>query len=648
MLSMETMPVTPIPAVPPTLVVPASPKKSHLIPLIFLVIILLGAMGAAYAYAKKIGPFSQPPYDEGNLFTGLTDKLTEVHSLTYALSGSLNVTVRETGAKPFTIEYNDTQQLEKYKNDAQRAKDATDILSALAQSKSPYPTSLDKLSTSRRKINFEDPVSHQPYQYQVTDWGKNFSLKVTFDLPQSILTIRRAAERYGYYEDNGYEDRRLVVSGQQITFTKDSYSYFYLPSEPGKPLLAQLTESASRIPPDISGSVAISATADWGQSSPSSWRFNFAADGDTGGDLTYKVGAEALKKGSDYYFRLNNFPSVFFFDLSAVKGQWIKVSANDLSSIGGRDELSDLVSELPEIEEKFKSAREKSVHLIKKVVALADSERLFVLKNPPYKDKVDNQSLYRYDLKIRKDALLPFYKKLVAEIDKDPELADYRQSGFDDQGLIEYLNSSEFSKVFDYYDQNTAVSLWVDGQGFPVASEYRIRLVPPDTAIQLKDKQVNLLFKTTLSDINQPVIVEVPASAKPVSEILEALGFNTARDKQAAASTKAHLSSIRAQAELVYEEKGGYGTKPFTLGPCSNKAQTLFADESIYDSLQRAGGGDATKVTCVSTVNNLGKVGAFAVSAPLPDADDQSWCVDSDGYSKQITGSIVGSSCGPN
>ncbi len=196
------------------------------------------------------------------------------------------------------------------------------------------------------------------------------------------------------------------------------------------------------------------------------------------------MSADAIKKGENYYFKINNIPSLFFFgDLSALKGKWVKVSndAPGAYALFGAD--------IPRMEKEYKENRERSTKLLKKLVSLADQEKLIAFKSKPESDRVDGRQLTKYTLSLRKEAIVPFYQKLQAEINGDPDFAEFKNVV--DQGLIEYLQSDEFDEVFTYVDKHNNIALWTDGEGFPAMIANTMRIVPADTATQLKDKQVN-------------------------------------------------------------------------------------------------------------------------------------------------------------
>ena len=130
--------------------------------------------------------------------------------------------------------------------------------------------------------------------------------------------------------------------------------------------------------------------------------------------------------------------------------------------------------------------------------------------------------------------------------------------------------------------------------------------------------------------------------------------LNTARAKGADASIKANLANIRAQAELVYDAEpvNGYGT-------ASNPSSCVTASMTS-GSLFTGAGGTAGTQAARTVVNNAitaalassGATGfcgstivAWAISVPLKTNAANSWCVDSTGVSKQITGATTTTAC---
>ena len=265
-----------------------------------------------------------------------------------------------------------------------------------------------------------------------------------------------------------------------------------------------------------------------------------------------------------------------------------------------------------------------------------------------------------------KEQLLNYNEALLLqkEINSNPEFADYKDA-FIDQGYINYLKSDEFSQTFDYMDKNNTLTLWVDKDGFPAIVENIMRVVPPDSAVGLKGKQINVTFKLDISNINQTINIQAPAGAVSFDKITAEMNgtdagggasgiasssggvgpIDEARLKGMQAAMKSSLSNMRAEAELFYSQNSNsFGNKPFALSACSNMAGTLFGNEKMFSLLNYATKNNPSTATCVSS-GSSGAVTSWALSAPIPGDDGFSWCVDSTGASKRIIDKLKGKSC---
>ena len=49
--------------------------------------------------------------------------------------------------------------------------------------------------------------------------------------------------------------------------------------------------------------------------------------------------------------------------------------------------------------------------------------------------------------------------------------------------------------------------------------EYTLKVAPPEDNVRLKDKQVVIILKFELNDINGKVNIDVPNDSKPIDEI---------------------------------------------------------------------------------------------------------------------------------
>ena len=475
--------------------------------------------GVAYAYVEKLGPFSHPPYTQDTLLSGILGSFNKIHSSSFAFSGAVTVGPRDADAVPFdTLIHEDPVFLAQYKNDVQRSTDLENILYELtyrAHTKSQYPASYPTTRTEyiggkSTLVSAKDPKTGTAYTYHTTDSAKNFELTAVFETQKAVDALQKRV---------GSKESGTHVVGTTVTFTKDSSPYFYLPSKPERPFLAELADSLKTLPAEFNAMVSVGVTADWTKEN-SDFQSNISGTGDFG-DLSFKVDADILKKDTLYYLRINNIPSVFGAALSSLKGQWIAIDPTQAIKLS-HDDPSFLAHKVPEESDSYRKSQERLLAVLKKAIELGDKEHVFMLKNSPQSERVGGKILYRYDLSINKDAFLPFYTKLMNEVNADPQL---KELGFStDQALINYLNGPEFSETFDYYNKNTTLTVWADAQGYIEKVQYTVRVVPPQSAVALKDKQVNLVFTLESDNINKPVVVEKPSNSTSLDEIIKAYG----------------------------------------------------------------------------------------------------------------------------
>jgi prepilin-type N-terminal cleavage/methylation domain-containing protein len=124
--------------------------------------------------------------------------------------------------------------------------------------------------------------------------------------------------------------------------------------------------------------------------------------------------------------------------------------------------------------------------------------------------------------------------------------------------------------------------------------------------------------------------------------------LNTARSKGANAAIKANLANIRAQAEIVYDPLGAYGTAASAVTACTATwtptAGSLFADTTILAATKAAATSAGATGFCNSTI---GTGSAWVVSFPLKATEGTitHWCVDSTGVSAGKTAIATGTAC---
>lgn len=121
--------------------------------------------------------------------------------------------------------------------------------------------------------------------------------------------------------------------------------------------------------------------------------------------------------------------------------------------------------------------------------------------------------------------------------------------------------------------------------------------------------------------------------------------LNSARSKGADAAIKANLSSVRTQAEVVYDSNNCYAdgvpaasgcaAAAFSAGVCASTADTIFAEITVasqWAAAKNASNGSSGIASCASTASQT----AWAIAVPLKADPTKAWCVDSTGVSKQV------------
>jgi prepilin-type N-terminal cleavage/methylation domain-containing protein len=115
--------------------------------------------------------------------------------------------------------------------------------------------------------------------------------------------------------------------------------------------------------------------------------------------------------------------------------------------------------------------------------------------------------------------------------------------------------------------------------------------------------------------------------------------LNSARGKGADSAIKANLASIRAQAEIQYDNSGDYGTT-FAVADCTGAGgTTLFGNTVVANQIAGAktNGGGLTACLSVGATNAT----SWAVAVQYKSDLTKAYCSDSSGASKQMDNGAI-------
>ncbi len=276
--------------------------------------------------------------------------------------------------------------------------------------------------------------------------------------------------------------------------------------------LFQLGDMLGFLSTDMKIDFSFGAMTDWRKEDNTDGKFSMDATGDLG-DLSYKVNTEMITKDGILYFRINNIPSIALVSLPGiVKGSWYKLDIKDAISANLVD------TEKTKIENEM--SRKEFAVLAQDIAKIADQDQPFFFKSPPRKETIDGAVFYRYALGMNKENTVKFYEHMREKVEAVGSKSGLIPSG---QALLDYdyIKSKEFSDSFDYYQKNSSFSLLVSKDGFPSLIEYTVRVVPQDSVEKFKDKQINMGWKISISDINKEVNIQAPADAKDIKDFDE-------------------------------------------------------------------------------------------------------------------------------
>ncbi len=224
-------------------------------------------------------------------------------------------------------------------------------------------------------------------------------------------------------------------------------------------------------------------------------------------DFSMSADVELIAKDGALYGKINRLPPLVFISLDAIKGKWVKLIDTATTTLSNKDDLyKDFSNEDKDI----------VVKILKEFPRVADESNVLSIKSRPKKETINDQVLYRYDVKINPENIVTFYDKMVELVRK--EVPAEKLAELEETLALQKksFNDPSFTKLIDHYQNQSEFSIWISkDEKFPVKISSSGYFVPSRSVLLNSDKAVSKKqIKSTLSfemlNINQEFNVSIP------------------------------------------------------------------------------------------------------------------------------------------
>ncbi len=484
------------------------PKSKLSLSIISVVIVLL-AIYFLFAYLLSFWPFKAP--DPAELFTESFHNLFKINSASYEIKFALESQDKKEESKKLSSVLSEyTKDLQPmYDRDNDRLRDIKMIKDGLRnffKKKGIYPSEMSVAGITQKN----DPLGN-PYKYEVKNGQKDFIFEVEFETDESIETILQS----GY----SYNSNKPEIEDKKVIFNKDSLYYFYVYSENIKPklpsflnLISKLNELILFLPSDLDLKLNINGLTHSKKESIPDTNLSVEASAKFS-DMSYEAGAELLKKEKIVYFKLNQFPSLFFGSkIDKIKQKWVKLTPDDVSGYYTHS-VDDLV-------EKEAELKKQVLEQLQNLFSLALDHRVILGFDKAEEEVINGTSYYKYALSLDKGRIKSFYKTLTENFKNQ-----FGEKSFIkfDQTTYEYLEGPAFDELYDYLNNNIKFYYYANPRTKnPFTFKYEICLIPDAeatdyTGIYLSfnndsnlEKEFIFTLNVYLKDIDKKIQINEP------------------------------------------------------------------------------------------------------------------------------------------
>ena len=563
--------------------------------------LLLG--GGVFAYMKGYLPLPFLGNDAEALLKQSFVNLAKSEGGEIGLTFQIISEERTPGLEPFDFSLEDVvgePSARKSAKDATVMSDLSQLKTALVlyadDNSNSYPDTIDVLAT-----NYISKIPKHPD-------GDNYSYTVSADKSSYELSSKCLG---------GDVDKAIIKSDGTSTKCDTSDSSFGISS------VSFLDEALQWIPSDLDINGKVTTFTTYKKVDPEKRKGIFTLSGSlsTGG-TTFSVDGEVRQKGSDTYIQIRQFPSLFFFDVSAIKDNWIHFDTedNDASLMGlSVDDVSDSLSDtLPE-KEKTDLMKNELPH----IVNIAFDTGILVATQDG-KESIEKHPTHRIKIIIDPQKLPDFVETYRADAQKRKiDITDEDKYGTLDEILTNLIEPDLIQQASVFF-KNTSFTVWIDQSGFkPRKIIWDIIVIPPEKLEKLESKQIRLSFGVTFDHLGEEPKVDTPDNLMTLDEV-ERL-----------------LSGITEEEQLMEKQVSAIGDIRPALSTY-NRINKKYPDtlEQLLE-IQAPVTSDSIRVEVIGEKNYFYSVSDNMTTIPISAYDDKSFDYTNEGEDYKLIYNIV-------
>lgn len=479
--------------------------------LLSLIMVVLLTTGAAAAHLTGLITLPLPSFLKPQ--RAPEEVLIRMYEATMAITSStstFDVTVKTVPRDPALQPLPDTSSRPSpnaaaLERDQVRLDDARNLLLAIQQYQATggegiyYPRQLGDILTPENTSRVTAEITNRRYSYSQTARGQNFSFTIRLETPEAQQAYLNATGETATSPATTTAEPNLIATAITLTAA----------SRPVSVAISGTTSSHTHdffnsVPVDFHVTVGATGTADLAQNDQEATAATYNLRG------SLKMGGRTMAGDVDttllnnlFYLRLNEMPSFGVFDPSALKGQWIKV---DLEEQFGRGGFA------PEEFQRIKQEQQRQAALQRRISKIAaetarDIQLLRIVEEVPPGSGEDN-TVYHYKLTVDREKLAQFIEKISQKMAAEPDTPLGEEEL---QKLREGLASPEWQRMYDVWQKNSTLELWIDRTTFyPRRWQLTMAVAPSDSVLKFQGKQLSATFSGELDAINEPVIIQAP------------------------------------------------------------------------------------------------------------------------------------------